>query len=158
MRPELPDGYAVEYRYVAVMSKRPPRGGTERVETLRTLALVRPMNAMPADHLGAEVIGEATLNPGDPLSLPVGKAIALGRALKALVPRNRAEERVLALARERFGAVRLERKDGRRRPFIFIYGDVSDDAEWEGLIDFYERLDQLGLRSAANVVLTTLSK
>jgi hypothetical protein len=79
VRPQLPDGYAVEYRYEPVMTKRPPRGSDDCVETLRTRALVGREN-----RSFAEFEGEAILNPGDVFSIQLGRDIALGRALKNL--------------------------------------------------------------------------
>lgn len=85
MRFQLPDGYSVQYVFEPVMSKRPPKGREDCVETLATRALVgRPDRSLP------EAQGVAIFNPGDKFSLSVAKEIALGRALKRLLTSRRA--------------------------------------------------------------------
>lgn len=150
MRPRLPDGYAVEFRYEAVLSKRPPKGEDGCVETLRTVALIGPSH-----RRFAAAQGEAILNPGDSFSMHVAQEVALGRAIKALDgPRGPMEETVLALAKERFASAQIHRSNGGK-PFVVVNCDASDDSQWDNLADFYESLDQHGLRTVANVVLTT---
>lgn len=75
MRPPLPDGLTVEYRHEATMSKRPPKGETECVETMLTTATLYNQEGGPVAW------GSATLNPRDSFSVALAHNISLGRAL-----------------------------------------------------------------------------
>lgn len=77
VKPQLPEGYAVEFHYYVGLTKRPVEDQGGRVETLFTRAEI--ISEDDGKIVGG---GTAILNPGDRFNANIAQDISLGRALK----------------------------------------------------------------------------
>ena len=91
MKPVLPGGYKVVYEHYPTMSKRPPIGCLELVETMGTTAYVSNADDERVAY------AEAIVNPNyDSYNRKLGNEIALGRALKELERDRQAQAELAA--------------------------------------------------------------